>query len=145
MNTQITVKGIAALLKKYDQRITAADKVAIDITNKAGLMVKGHAEAIVPVDGGDLKGSIDLDKAEKKAGGAVQARVYSDLEYAPYVEFGTGIRGATSNTNEPKEGGLTYSADHSGQIAQPYMFPAAEMTRRKIPALAIQELRKGMK
>lgn len=141
----IVVKGLSKILAKYQQRINNADRMAINITNKAGLMVKGHAEAIVPVDTSDLKGSIDLDPAEKQGDGSVQARVYSDLEYAPYVEFGTGVRGASTSTNQPAEGALAYSSTHQGQIAQPYMFPASTMARRKIPSLAIQEIRKGLK
>lgn len=141
----IVLKGLEKILANYQRRVTNTNRVAAQITNKAGLMVKGHAEAIVPVDGGDLKGSISLDPAEVAAGGVVQARVYSDLEYAPYVEFGTGVRGASTSTNQPKEGAVAYSSTHAGQVAQPYMFPASEMTRRKIPALAIQEIKKGLK
>lgn len=44
------------------------------------------------------------------------------VSIGPYVEFGTGQRGAESNIERPQE--VNYSAEWLGQKAQPYMSPA---------------------
>ena len=44
------------------------------------------------------------------------------VSIGPYVEFGTGQRGAESNIERPQE--VHYSAEWLGQHAQPYMTPA---------------------
>ena len=51
-----------------------------------------------------------------------KAQVYTNVEYAPYVEFGTGERGQSSDIDRPE--GISYKADWKGQAAQPYMTPA---------------------
>lgn len=50
--------------------------------------------------GGQLRNSIKT-KSQVTIDG-VEAQVYTNLEYAPYVEFGTGQRGAESNIDRPE-------------------------------------------
>lgn len=69
---------------------------------------------------GQLKNSIKT-KSEITQQGA-KAQVFTNLEYGPYVEFGTGQRGAASNIERPD--GIAYKADWNGQTAQPYLTPA---------------------
>lgn len=79
----------------------------------SALIVEGQAKALVPVDTGNLKGSITHEVKEK------EARVGTNVEYAPFVELGT-----------------------SKMAAQPYLNPALEMNRsniKKIFASAIKE------
>jgi HK97 gp10 family phage protein len=54
--------------------------------------------------------------------GVVQGTVYTNVEYAPYVEFGTGQRGRESNIPRPE--GISYSVDWKGMKAMPFLYPA---------------------
>jgi len=65
-----------------------------------------------------LKDSFGWDAA------GLRARAYVTNPHAAYVEFGTGVRGAATGAYD---GG--YDADWPGMVAQPYMFPAAQMMR----------------
>lgn len=83
--------------------------------------VQGNAKILCPTGKtGQLKNSIKT-KSEITQEGA-RAQVFTNVEYAPYVEFGTGQRGAESNIDRPD--GIAYKADWSGQAAQPYLTPA---------------------
>lgn len=137
----IVIRGLATVLAKYERREKAV--VAVNIVNKAALMIQGQAKVLAPVDTGALSQSIDVEPA-KAARGTVKARVYTDKEYAPYVEFGTGVRGAATSAHQPKSGAISYG-DRAGQQAQPFMHPATEMTRGKINKLAADEIRKGLR
>lgn len=82
--------------------------------------IQKNAKYLTPVDTGHLRNSIKT-KSQSTQDGA-EAQVYTNLEYAPYVEFGTGQRGSESNIDRPE--GISYKADWKGMPAQPYMSPA---------------------
>ena len=106
--------------------------------NEAVKLVHAQAKALAPVSeaGGNLAGSIHMKV--KDTGKELQGRVYTNCEYAAYVEFGTGVTG--NGTYPYKVEGLTltyrdkgwaYFDDDKGewiytkgQEAQPYMYPA---------------------
>ena len=112
--------------------------------NKATQLVHGQAKDLAPVDKGDLAGSIHMQV--KDTGEELQGRVYTNKEYAPYVEFGTGVTG--NGTYPHKIEGLNlvyrdkgwayYDEDKGewiytkGQEAQPYMYPALNMHKKTI-------------
>jgi HK97 gp10 family phage protein len=83
----------------------------------------GAAEAIVPVDTGQLQesGSTGVEWQGKAVVGYVQF----NAPYAAYVEFGTGIRGAAS----PGAGPYEYTMSWPGMRAQPYLRPALDSSR----------------
>lgn len=83
--------------------------------------IQKNAKYLAPVgETGNLRNSIKTKLQATQKG--VEAQVFTNLEYAPYVEFGTGQRGAESNIDRPD--GVSYKADWKGQAAQPYMTPA---------------------
>ncbi len=83
--------------------------------------IQKNAKLLAPVgETGNLRNSIKT-KSETTTNGA-EAQVYTNTEYAPYVEFGTGQRGAESNIDRPE--GIHYKADWKGQVAQPFLSPA---------------------
>lgn len=83
--------------------------------------IQKNAKYLAPVGKtGQLRNSIKT-KSETAQDGA-EAQVYTNLDYAVYVEFGTGQRGKESNIDRPE--GVHYKADWPGQAAQPYMTPA---------------------
>lgn len=62
--------------------------------------IQKNAKLLAPVDTGHLRNSIKT-KSETTQEGA-EAQVYTNTEYAPYVEFGTGQRGKESNIDKPE-------------------------------------------
>lgn len=63
--------------------------------------VQKNAKYLAPVgETGHLRNSIKTKSQMTKDG--VEAQVFTNLEYAPYVEFGTGQRGRESNIDRPE-------------------------------------------
>ena len=85
---KVSIKGIDSLTQRFNK---IANIELRDAVNKATQLVHGQAKALAPVDTGQLAGSIHMQV--KETGTEVQGRVYTNVEYAPYVEFGTGVRG----------------------------------------------------
>ena len=71
--------------------------------NKAAFMGERKAKQLCPVDTGMLRASITTDI------GSLEASVGTNVEYAPFVEYGT-----------------------SNQLAQPFMKPAKDKAQRLI-------------
>lgn len=82
--------------------------------------IQKNAKVLAPVDTGALRNSIKTSTS--KQNGIVNAKVYTNTEYAPYVEFGTGQRGMSSDIDRPN--GVSYNSEWKGQVAQPFMSPA---------------------
>lgn len=115
-----------------------------DTMNKATQLVHGQAKALAPVDKGQLAGSIHMQV--KETSDAIEGRVYTNLEYAPYVEFGTGIKGNGTYPYqieglrlEYRDKGWAYFDEDKGewiytkgQEAQPYMYPALKENEKTI-------------
>ena len=100
---KVEIKGIDSLLHKFDNIRT------MDLTNKVNkitALVHGQAKSLAPNDKGDLGESIHMEV--KKLPDKIQGRVYTNLEYAPYVEFGTGIKGNGTYPYKIKGVNLTY-------------------------------------
>jgi HK97 gp10 family phage protein len=91
------------------------------VSRGAGIL-REEAQAICPVRSGQLRDSITIAEEVSEPEALVEAVVYTDVEYAPYPEFGTGIRGAAS----PGAGPYPYSPTWPGMPAQPYMRPALD-------------------
>lgn len=101
---------------------------------KACALVEGEARRKAPKRTGDLKRSIE-SKIEMH-GNVVEGVIFSPLEYAPYVCYGTGLFAESGGrTDVPwayedeKTGELIWT---KGQHPQPYMRPALNENRQKI-------------
>lgn len=62
--------------------------------------IQKNAKYLAPVKTGHLRNSIKTRSQTTQEG--AEAQVYTNLEYAPYVEFGTGQRGKESNIDRPE-------------------------------------------
>ena len=104
---------------------------------KACALVERSAKEKAPKDTGELRRSI-ASKVEV-SGTELQGVVYTPLEYAPYVEFGTGL--FAEGGNGRKDVPWNYQDDegnwHStrGQKPQPFMRPAINENREEIMRL----------
>ena len=125
--------------------------------NEAAKLVHGQAKELAPVDTGDLAGSIHMQV--KASGDELQGRVYTNKEYAAYVEFGTGVTGNGTypykvkglNLKYSNKGWAYYDEDKdewiytNGQEAQPYMYPALNMHKKTIEAILKQGVHTKLK
>lgn len=89
-------------------------------TEQSAEIVLEEAEAIVPVDTGELRESGHTETT--RAGLESVSAVVFDSDHAAYVEYGTGQRGAAS----PGAGEGPYDPNWPGMPAQPYLRPALD-------------------
>lgn len=120
--------------ENLDGVLKAIDDIA-DVSNleaslgKACALVERSAKQKAPKDTGALIRSI----ASRIEG--TEGIVYTPLEYAPYVEFGTGLFAENGGRmdvpwNYKDDNGVWHST--SGQKPQPFMRPALEENREEI-------------
>lgn len=89
----IKVVGVDALVARFAKGMVIGDEAVVVTSDVTAQDVADLARAYVPVDTGRLRDSITAEPG----------RVYSDVEYAGFVEYGT-----------------------SDTPAEPYMRPAAD-------------------
>lgn len=102
--------------------------------NRACALVERSAKQKAPKDTGALRRSI-TSKVDTDPDGNVIGTVFTPLEYAPYVEYGTGLFAEEGGRldvpwNYQSDDGTWHST--SGQHPQPYMRPALDENRDKI-------------
>lgn len=92
-------------------------------------IIQSTAKALAPVDDGSLRDSIEMDVLQ----GGLTAKVSVGVEYAIYVEFGTGIYAVEGNGRSTP---WTYYSDKLGRFvttkgmrAQPFWEPAIDAGR----------------
>lgn len=130
----------------YDQIMTKLSDLydANGIKNgmgKACAAVEAAAKQKAPKDTGALRRSI-TSKVEVDDT-TIEGDIYTPLEYAPYVEYGTGLFAESGNGRKT---GWGYKDDEDnwhythGQHPQPYMRPALNENRDKI----IQFIKEGL-
>lgn len=122
----IKFEGIEEVLNSID---SLADLEELQSAlGKACAVVEASAKQKAPKDTGALARSI-TSKIEDTEG-----IIFTPLEYAPYVEYGTGLFAEEGGRSTP----WTYKDDKgewhrtSGQKPQPFMRPALEENREKI-------------
>lgn len=137
-DVDIKINGLEAIFDLVDG-VTDPRKVQSAL-GKCCALVERSAKQLAPKDNGDLRRSIS-SKVEGNEG-----IVFTPLEYAPYVEFGTGLFA--------EEGGRTdvpwnYQDDQgnwhstSGQKPQPFMRPALDQNRTMIMNILAEGLTKN--
>jgi len=98
--------------------LLAIKQKLVDKLTLAGEVVVSAAIQKCPVDTGNLRGSINSEVDE----GKLSVRIGTPVEYAPYIEFGTG---------EYAENGMGRK-DWKGMKSQPFLRPALIENREKI-------------
>lgn len=128
----ITIEELIGKLNKLEN---------IDYTEpltKAAFLVENEAKKKCPVGTGELRNSITSEVEGN------QAVVGSNLEYAPYVEFGTGIFSSLGNGRQTP---WTYYDQKTeqfyttqGQEPQPYLIPALDENKEKIKEYFVNKI-----
>lgn len=114
------------------------------VLTKACLVVERSAKQKAPKGNGALRNSITSEVREE--GGEIVGVVYTPLEYAPYVEYGTGLFAEEGGrTDVPwvycDEKGEFHST--SGMKPQPFMRPALDENREEIMRIIREGLLNG--
>ena len=125
--SDIRLEGLEEVLGALDDLADTSNLNAA--LGKACALVERSAKQKAPKDTGDLRRSI-TSKVE-----GTEGVVYTPLEYAPYVEYGTGLfaeNGGRQDVpwNYQDDEGNWHST--SGQKPQPYMRPALNENREEI-------------
>ena len=139
--THLSLKSLNATIKKiknYKKELEDS-KTAIHeaLANYAYSVIMANC----PVDTGNLKSSFIIEASNQ------MATVYTECEYAKYVEFGTGIRGNTSAYPIEQaniivsNGWKGYSSIVQGQSAHKFMLRAWESLQKEGPNIIKKVLR----
>lgn len=118
-----------ATFKPGDSRgiVVSIKSKLVAAAERSQSIVKQEAEALVPVDTGELALSITALPIEDD-GERITAEVVATAPHAGYLEYGTGVRGASS----PGAGPFNYDANWPGMAASPYMRPALDSARKRV-------------
>jgi HK97 gp10 family phage protein len=125
--TNVEVQGLDKVLAKLDE--IASGETIKQRLGIACALVERAAKEKAPKDNGELRRSI-TSKVEGTTG-----IVFTPLEYAPYVEYGTGLFAEVAGRKDTPwsyqdEEGEWHST--SGQKPQPFMRPALNDNRTEI-------------
>lgn len=138
----IEVEGLDGLVERLESLLDAdAMKAAM---GQACALVERSAKQKAPKDTGELRRSI-TSKVNVN-GDNVEGVVFTPLEYAPYVEFGTGL---FAENGGRKDVPWCYQDDKgewhttSGQHPQPYMRPALNENREAIKRILKEAITDG--
>ena len=123
----VEFEGAEKLMARFDKM---SDEAALKKSlETAALLVERSAREKAPKDTGALRRSI-RSKVE-----GLEGIVYTPLEYAPYIEYGTGL---FAEGNGRKDVPWNYQDDKgnwhstSGLKPQPFMRPSLDENRQKI-------------
>lgn len=126
------IEGIDTVLQRIENIAdTAPIKQAM---GKCCALVERTAKQTAPKGNGELRNSIQSEV--KEDGTNVIGVVFTPLEYAPYIEYGTGLFAEEGNGRKDvpwhyqDEKGEWHST--SGQPPKPYLRPALADNREKI-------------
>lgn len=133
--SKVNFEGLNEVLNRLDNLISTQQ--IQQSLGKACALVERSAKQKAPKDNGELRRSI-TSKVE-----GLQGVVFTPLEYAPYVEYGTGLFAEEQGRmdvpwNYQDDEGVWHST--SGQKPQPFMRPALDENRTKI----IQIMKEGL-
>lgn len=129
--TMISINGLEEITDKLD---SLAQVSGIDnAIEQACALIEASAKQKAPKDTGALRRSI-TSKVEQ-GNGTIEGVVFTPLEYAPYVEYGTGLFAENGGRmdvpwNYQDDEGNWHSTN--GMKPQPFMMPAFYENREKI-------------
>ncbi len=109
----VQTSGMDALMKKLKSVSDNADRIVENGLLKAGHKVRNRAVNLAPADTGALRNSIQVEQPAPLA-----VTVGTNLEYALYVEYGTGTQGdpAVAHTNKEQWSYQDEDGNYSGKV-----------------------------
>lgn len=131
MNIDVKITGLASILGQLDDLVNM-DSLEQGMKASCALVERSAKQNVVTVKTGELRRSIS-SKVESN-GLTVTGTIYTPLEYAPYIEYGTGLFAEKGGRDTP----WSYQDDEgewhttSGMPPRPFMRPALEKNRTAI-------------
>lgn len=148
----VQIVNIDRLMRKLEDLGVNSKQVLRTSMAKNINFVEGQAKMLCSVDTGWLQGSITSDTKEN--GDKIESICSTSVEYAQYVEFGTGPVGEANHEGICPDVPVTYRQTGwsyinkdgervytKGQPAKPFMYPALKDNEKKV----IKEIRKDLK
>lgn len=132
MSNGIRIEGEDAVIKMLE-KCADIEKIKSQM-GKACALVERSAKQNAPKGTGELRRSI-TSKVDMGADGDIKGTIYTPLEYAPYIEYGTGLFAEDVGREDVP---WCYKDDKgewhttSGQHPHPYMRPALNENRTRI-------------
>lgn len=146
MEINFELSGIDKIVRKFTSLSQGeADEAVYKGLVDGGFIVQSNAKNRCPVDEDQLRSSIVVTQKDNFVD------VGTDVEYAPYVEYGTGLRGDPSvahvtekeHIKDGKKTGEFYP--YQGMSPQPYLYPAMveseDMVRGEVRKRLINAMR----
>ena len=154
MSELLGADRLIAKCRRLASKKTGEDIVLRAVHNATIKVVQADARRLAPARDGELITSIKT--RVKMDGDKVIGEVYTNLHYAPYVEFGTGPKGQASHSGISPEVSVSYRSSpwyvHEDQIdigpyhfkkigefykmygqpAQPYLYPALKDNQERV-------------
>lgn len=129
---RVEVLGVDRLAKK----LKPADLK--DALNESCLLVENTAKENCPVASGQLRNSITSNVSGETG------EVGTNVEYAPYVEYGTGVfnHGRMTPWRYQDASGEWHTT--TGQKPQPFLVPALDSNRDKILNIFKEKVKEGL-
>lgn len=135
------IQGLEDIIQRIDN-IADTDKIKAAM-GKCCALVERTAKQTAPKDTGALRNSITSEV--QSDGWDVVGVVYSPLEYAPYIEYGTGLFAEENGRRTP----WSYEDEETGeriftrgQKPQPYLRPALFENKEKITKILEESVKK---
>lgn len=128
----IELEGLDGITERLESLLDA--ETLVKAMGQACAIVERSAKQKAPKGTGELRRSITSEV--RQTGDTVEGIVFTPLEYAPYVEFGTGL--FAENGGGRKDVPWHYKDDEgewhttSGQHPQPFLRPALNENREVI-------------
>lgn len=127
--------------------ISEETQKAVEEALKDGIaVILEHAEENCPVGTGELKRSLSVEVYPQEA----EAVIYTNCEYAPYVEFGTGIYATQGGGRETpwvypyiKDGEQKFATTR-GQAPNPFLGKALRQSKKEIMDIFADTLQEYM-
>lgn len=149
------MSSIEDLLNKLDN-IGVNSQAALEKgLRQGGKKIQGDAKLLVDVDTGRLRNSIVENISYE--GEDIIEDIGTNLEYAAYVEFGTGPVGEASAKMLPEGVTLQYRSDGwvysdgerfyytEGQPAKPFLYPAFKQNQNNVTDIIARSLQKELR
>lgn len=151
----IEIDGLDKLIDKLTAIGGNSQKALHSGLMKGGEAVQGEAKETCPTDTGRLKNSIEVTgekkrkykysddigskkkfKGEITGGGQDAVAIGTNVEYAAYVEFGTGQKGDQS---------VSHRQEWPGQPPRPFLSPALKKSEGQIRDAIVTALKKSIR
>lgn len=104
----MAVNGVQSLMRQFN-KLGSMDPIVAKAVKKQAEVVRGVAVKLCPANHGELRGSIHT-MVQQDSGSTIGC-VYTNKEYAAYVEFGTGPAGQAEHNGISPNVPVTYRQD----------------------------------